>query len=240
MRFEVNGDEVRALHVEGASAASIAKRLNLPLSIVHRLVLGLPARPRDAAVPPTRGKHGPVRRLTIELVAEARERVAGGESVHAVAGQLGVAHATMYSAIYGLTWTSVSTPSPLPRPRATLPARGATLTAEDVAAARRMYVAGRSLRELAVHFEVADQTIRSAIHGLSWAAVTDPPPVPIADAGGPRSRRLSSAEVREIVRLREGDGLTWQRIGHLMAVDKATAWRAYRRVSSERRAPLDS
>jgi hypothetical protein len=51
------------------------------------------------------------------------------------------------------------------------------LTAEIVAECRRRFAAGETRGHLAKEFGVSRQTIYYAVTGLSWASVTDPPPV---------------------------------------------------------------
>jgi len=47
-----------------------------------------------------------------------------------------------------------------------------------VAAARCAYLAGETKRSLARRYGVGEDTIREAIHGVTWADVTAVPPVP--------------------------------------------------------------
>lgn len=55
----------------------------------------------------------------------------------------------------------------------------AVLSAEIVAKARTQYARGTtSYRLLALEYGIAADTIRSAIHGKSWAHITDPPALP--------------------------------------------------------------
>lgn len=119
------------------------------------------------------------RKLTRTDVAAARHAVAAGTRVADVARDLGIHRDTVARAVYGLTWAKLSKPPPLPRQR--VPARArrvGKLTAEQVAEARRQYAAGTTKRALAVACGVGEDTIREAIHGVTWQDVTDPPPVP--------------------------------------------------------------
>lgn len=100
------------------------------------------------------------------------------------------------------------------------------LTARDVAEARSLY-GPSSIRDLALRYGVADSTIRSAIHGLTWAFVTDPPTVPIAATPG--LRHISDEDVALIVELR-AQSATWDEVGERVGVHKSSALRAYRRA----------
>ncbi len=56
----------------------------------------------------------------------------------------------------------------------------AKLTALDVADARRRYATGCvTLRALALEHGVARSVMMSAVRGITWKSVTDPPPVPV-------------------------------------------------------------
>lgn len=118
--------------------------------------------------------------LSSGLVAYARRAVADGRRVSELARELSIHHDTLARAVYGVTWTSLTDPPPLPRRR--VPARArrvGRLSRQQVAEARRLYAAGRATkRSLAARYGVGQDTIREAIHGVTWQDITDPPPVP--------------------------------------------------------------
>jgi uncharacterized protein YjcR len=49
--------------------------------------------------------------------------------------------------------------------------------------ARRRYLDGVPGSAIAAECGVGLSTVLSAIHGITWGAVTDPPPVPVGNAG---------------------------------------------------------
>ncbi|MER8002957.1 hypothetical protein [Streptomyces sp. NPDC095613] len=224
--MKVDARELRALHEQGVPLAQLSQRFRLSLPLVYEAILT--AKAVAEPVRQTPQTQGPFTVLSTGAVAVARETVSEGRgTVAEIAVNLGLPHSTVYAAVYGLTWRSVTNPPPLPRPSATPPVN-ASLTVRDVAEARRLYAAGGpSIRDLALRFGVGDSTIRSAIHGLSWVMVTDPPPVPIAATSG--RRYIPDEDVELIVELR-AQGATWGEIGERVGVHKSSALRAYRRA----------
>jgi hypothetical protein len=55
----------------------------------------------------TRGEANPRARLTEALVREIRQRVSGGETIYAIAAELGIAYGTAYHAARGRNWKYV-------------------------------------------------------------------------------------------------------------------------------------
>lgn len=109
--------------------------------------------------------------------------------------------------------------------------RSSPLTAVDVARIRRAYTAGASLADLAAVSGVNWKTVRDAVHGRTWAHVTDPPAVPVAGQGG--ATRLTRRDLRGIVRMRDA-GAMWAQIGAHYGIHKSTALRAYARAARPR------
>lgn len=124
-----------------------------------------------------RTRTGP--KLSASDVRAARHAAATGVSVSTLARAYGVHHETMAKAVYGETWRRLTQPPPLPRQKVEARARlNGRLTVAQVADARRRYVAGETKRAIATSLKVGEDTVREAIHGVTWRHVTNPPPVP--------------------------------------------------------------
>jgi hypothetical protein len=90
-------------------------------------------------------------------------------------------------------------------------ARTAKMTREIVADCRRRYRAGEVTQlELCVQYGISSASMSQAIHGVTWAHVTDPPPVP-RDRDGravygrtERARQQRRAQAAATNRLRWG------------------------------------
>ncbi len=94
------------------------------------------------------------RTLTVQAIARARERVSAGESVAAVARQLGVAPSTLARALRGRTWRGVVGPIELPDRRVTEAERVAILS---------LRAEGRSLRVIARALDRPLSTVRGVL-----------------------------------------------------------------------------
>jgi hypothetical protein len=128
------------------------------------------------------------RSLTPEAVVEIRRAVAGGEPIAEVARRLGISYRVTADAAYGVTYADITDARPVPRPPRRWVRPTTKLTVGQVAQARRDYPA-TPLSVLARRAGVRVQTIRSAVHGWTWAHVEDPPPVPL----GTSRRRAATA-----------------------------------------------
>ncbi|SFC90402.1 hypothetical protein [Streptomyces aidingensis] len=90
-----------------------------------------------------------------------------------------------------------------------------SLTARQVAAARRAYRARRAtVRQLAERYNVAVATMRHAINGGTWRHITNPPPVP---GHPPRNQALTADMVRR-ARTRAAGGETIADLAREMGV----------------------
>lgn len=69
----------------------------------------------------------------------------------------------------------------------------AKLTGAIVADARNRYRSGVTQAVLCQEYGVTSGAMSNAIHGRTWACITDPPPVPVM-LDGRRNRQLSAAE----------------------------------------------
>lgn len=69
----------------------------------------------------------------------------------------------------------------------------AKMTETSVADCRRRYLAGTPQAELCAEYGITSGAMSNAIHGRTWACVTDPPPVP-DDHDGRIGRKISEAE----------------------------------------------
>jgi len=174
-------------------------------------------------------------RLTPALVAEIRNELAAGRaSINDFVQRLGVGWRTVESAAYGWTWRSVTDPAPLqpPAPQDAEPPRYARLTPTIVASMRREYRAGRvSFGQLARRHGVGESTVRSAVLGHSWRAVSEPP-AEQADVGG--WTVVSEADEREIVRRREA-GESFRAIAAALGHDVSVVHRAHWRLHLQER-----
>lgn len=138
--------------------------------------------------------------LTAADVRRIRRTMAvdSSASFAALGRELGVHPETVAHAAYGRTWRKIGRPQPVPKPEATgrVPAIR-KLTRRKVANARRAYSDGESMASIAARYGVAESTIHKAVHGLSWAGLTDPPAVPFGPAGrrGVQDRRAQMIQM---------------------------------------------
>lgn len=178
--------------------------------------------------------------LTEEIVRELRSAVRAGSTIAQAAAALGVSPTAARRAVRGVSWAHVTDPPPVPAgPR---PGEG-RLTAEAVATARRECLRV-PLPALAADRGVSVATLWQAVHGKTWAHVTDPPPVapgtlsaqPVRPTrhGSRRGPQPVRRDVVDRVVALRGDprapARTWKQIGAElgMSADRA-AW-LYRRA----------
>lgn len=117
----------------------------------------------------------PVRKLTAELVREARRRYAAGETLKEIAADMPVGLDAVHCAITGRTWAHVKNPDPIPPHPTNNP--NTVMTAAMVKEARRRAAAGESVNDMVSDYPVGESGLRQAILGYSWKHITDPPPV---------------------------------------------------------------
>jgi hypothetical protein len=135
-------------------------------------------------------------RLTEAIVLECRRRYTAGETQTALAAEFGVSHESMGAAIRGRTWAHVTGGILAPdADGGNLGERGPnhTLTEAIVLECRRRYAAGETQAALAIEFGVTSGAISSAIHGRTWAHLTEGIPDPEIDG---RSL-ISTPQMRE-------------------------------------------
>lgn len=122
--------------------------------------------------------------LTDTIVRDARRRARHGEGVAALAREYGVNYHTLLAAVRGRTWTHLDLKvRPVPAAPVTVSQAAyhggrRILTAQQVAAARRLVLQGTPLRVLADRYGVKRQVLYAAVRGTTWADMTTPPPVP--------------------------------------------------------------
>lgn len=164
-------------------------------------------------------------KLTTAKVRAIRRAAVDGAAFADLARDYGVHENTVASAVYGLTWGGVGRPGPLPRPEPTgrQPANSA-LTADLVASARRAYLDGQEAAVIARDYDVAPATILAAIHGRTWVAVTQPPPVPPRKTGG--RRPALDVEQTNLARTMTTGGAGLRTIGAEFGVAHTTVRRA--------------
>lgn len=167
------------------------------------------------------------RKLTSAQVADARQAVKGGTAtITEIAARAHVARATVENAVYGRSWAHVTDPPPLPLPGTGQRPANSRLDAAAVADARRRYAAGDSADSIAAESRVSLTVILSAIHGHTWASVTDPQPVPVGLAG----RRIGPPrEFAGQARSLRAAGMTYQKIGEQLGVSRGQVWRMLNR-----------
>jgi hypothetical protein len=186
--------------------------------------------------PPLTGRGPGPRVLTTDQVVRARRHIASRPGdLGRLAKEFGVRIRTVENAVYGTTWQSLLDPPPLPR-RPTKQPTWTKLDPVKVAKLRRDFAARvASMPELAQQAGVRLATARSAIVGDTWRSVTDPPPL-VLDGIGHVKRALNPLQVKELVRLRDQEDLTWSAIAKRLGVSKDTARLNYQRAVSPRRA----
>jgi len=222
-------DARRRYGARTASCADLARERGVPLATMRHALDGTTwAGLRDPA--PVSGDPNAAQALTPEQVAEARIQVARDPGVlGGLADVFGVDYTSLAEAVYGITWRHLTDPPPLPRPAPTQAAGAAAkLDEATVAQLRRDHLGGEPMAALARRAGVDYETVRNAVHGVTWRRVTDPPPVPVADVGG--SYVLTEDDDAAIVRLRDTTNLPWTVIGKRYGVTASTALRAYRRA----------
>lgn len=223
--------ELRRRYAAGEEYEGLAAEIGLSLIGARQAITGLTwgSVTDPPPVPIRRRQTG---HLTAAQVAGMRAEAAAGVPVGDVCAAAGVPYAIGGPAIYGGTWAHLTDPPPVPRPdpEDAPPPPNARLTPERVADARRRYAAGTSISTLAAEYEVAAATARSAIHGMTWRGVTDPPPVPRQRAGG--RRRYTDAQ--ELGMLRDvRAGATTEDVAQEHGTTRATVHRIITRRRAE-------
>ncbi|KPI02832.1 hypothetical protein OK074_4982 [Actinobacteria bacterium OK074] len=224
-------DARRRFRARAATCRELAAECGMSISAMRHAITGVTWAHMSDPAPVTCLPPLP-QALTAGLVADARRQVARDPGTLAsLAREYGVAYNALERAVYGITWKRVTSPPPLLRPAPTQEANGiAKLTPAVVAQLRRDYLGGDSITVLAERAGTGHSATRDAIHGVTWRSVTDPPPVPVAGAGGLRA--LNEDDEAQLVRLRDTQRLSWAAIGTRLGIDKSTALRSYRRATS--------
>jgi hypothetical protein len=115
---------------------------------LHRILSGQGRdRPSHRPVPSVRQQQT---RLSDSQRSDVLDRYLAGESATALARELGVHRATVFSLLR----------------RAGVQTRNRILSDDDVAAARNMYEAGQSLAVIGEHFDVTDRTVLNVFRRL--------------------------------------------------------------------------
>jgi hypothetical protein len=142
------------------------------------------------------------------IVLWARRQSHAGARVSDLAKELGVEYETLLRAVNGATWSYLDHIVPPVRKGYELGRKGedhggATLTEEQVIAARRRAHAGEVRGRIARDLGVSVDVIRAAIIGKSWSHLNEvAPPAPNGGPGGSNkgNQRLTENDVRQIRR----------------------------------------
>lgn len=176
-----------------------------------------------------RGSSHPRAVLTVDAVRAIRLALAGRDrTITELAREYGASVVAVSGAAYGRTWAHVTDPPPLREPG--IAGRRATnvkLTAASVGAARIAAAAGDPQSVIAARFGVSNSAIYDAIHGLTWAYVTDPPPLSIREVGG-RELVIKGRVLERVLRWRAA-GMTMDAIAIRIGTTSGTVSRALSR-----------
>lgn len=220
----------RTAAAAGKPVAPYAKAWGVSAAAVRHAVRGTSwaAVADPPPVPPLSDPAERRRRLTAEQVSKARRLVAAGtETITSLAASFDCSYQVVESAVRGRTWGRLADPPPVPVSEPGPTPANIKLNARKVASARRRYLAGASAAGIAAGYGVSLSAILSAIHGRSWAGVTDPPPVPVGEAG---LEPVMGQEDVEQARSMRAAGSSFQEIAERFGVARSTVHRTLGRA----------